>query len=678
MPACAASTGWAGNAHAAVRLIARDDRVGGGPAIEAGLEFRFAPGWHGYWRTPGDAGLPPVIDWSGSDNVSRADVAWPAPARLVVQGLQNSVYEGRVVLPVSLVLKAPGKASVINVSVGYAVCSNVCVPLQADLSLSLPAGSAAPSPEAPLIAAARAAVPGTPEAAGLVVVSTGLSKDAAGSSLIVELRSREAPFDHPDVFVEGSGAGLPGPPRVALSDGGRAARLTVGLGADDPNGRPLTLTVTDGARAAVLYVRPLEGPAEPLGDRAASWWAALASALFGGLILNLMPCVLPVLSIKLMGLVRQAGAGRRAMRASLAATALGVMSSFLALAAILIGLQQSGASLGWGIQFQQPWFLAGMASLTVLFAASLFDWVAIGLPNSLMGAAGARSRTPLVEAFLTGAFATLLATPCSAPFVGTAVGFALAQGPAEILCIFLCLGLGMALPYGAVAVVPGLVRWIPRPGPWMLVLRVVLGLLLLATAGWLLFVLWGTAGGWAAGAVTVLLLALLGLRGLAARRPGTGRRWVTVATGALVLASPALAALPEAPAGVPGTADWRTFDSAALPGLVAEGKTVLVDVTATWCLTCKVNELAALGRPEVTARLDRRDIVRMRADWSRPDPSIAAYLHRFARYGIPMDVVYGPGRPTGEPLPELLTPGLVLQAIDRASAGASPLADSDR
>ena len=171
------------------------------------------------------------------------------------------------------------------------------------------------------------------------------------------------------------------------------------------------------------------------------------------------------------------------MRASLAATALGVMSSFLALAAILIGLQQSGASLGWGIQFQQPWFLAGMASLTVLFAASLFDWVAIGLPNSLMGAAGARSRTPLVEAFLTGAFATLLATPCSAPFVGTAVGFALAQGPAEILCIFLCLGLGMALPYGAVAVVPGLVRWIPRPGPWMLVLRVVLGLLLLATAG---------------------------------------------------------------------------------------------------------------------------------------------------------------------------------------------------
>jgi suppressor for copper-sensitivity B len=279
----------------------------------------------------------------------------------------------------------------------------------------------------------------------------------------------------------------------------------------------------------------------------------------------------------------------------------------------------------------------------------------------------------MLEAFLAGVFATLLATPCSAPFVGTAVGFALARGPSEIFVIFLCLGIGMALPYWMAALFPGCVRWLPRPGPWMLVVRKFLGILLLGTGVWLIFVLWSIAGAWMAAITTVLLACLLGYRASisaavkgqiaapASRRSG----WITagLAIMPLVFSLSAVASVSQPLGG----REWQAFDLDALPGLVANGNTVLVDVTATWCLTCKINDLRVLENAEVRSRLQQLHVIRMRADWSRPNPSIANYLRRFGRYGIPFDVVYGPGRPQGEALPELLTSNALLRAIDRAS-----------
>ncbi len=332
-----------------------------------------------------------------------------------------------------------------------------------------------------------------------------------------------------------------------------------------------------------------------------------------------------------------------------------------------------------------------MAVVTVLFAASLFDWLHIGIPqwavrlseagSGLPGRDASKvSRGPAVEAFLTGAFATLLATPCSAPFVGTAVGFALARGPAEILGIFLCLGIGMGLPFFGAALVPGVARWLPRPGHWMITLRRILGVLLLGTAAWLAVILFSVGGTMATFWVVLLLAGLLALTCLTRLGGrGEGQLWPKLGIGALAIlvvvaamASPASGPLPEQAAG-----GWQRFDPAALDRLVAEGKTVLVDVSASWCLTCKVNELAALKTAEVRGRLSRADTVTMRADWSRPDPSIARYIQGFARYGIPLDVVYGPGRPNGEALPELLTADLVVDALDRASgaerrAGVAP------
>ena len=665
----AAATNWVGDSRAAVRLITATDHIAADSTLEAGLEFRFAKGWHGYWRTPGDAGIPPTVDWSASEDISGADISWPAPHRLVIEELQNSVYENDVVLPVKLHLKQAHTSVRVKASIEYAACSEICVPLQAELTLPLSTGAVGPSAESVLINSAQKQVPGSPDAAGIDVIRTRFVVTASEPTLVVDLQSKSGAFIRPDLFVEGAGNGIPPAPKVELQDAGKTARLTVRLATLPPPDRPLTLTLVDENRTAEF-----KGPAgATIPEHSSAFFAALLSALLGGLILNLMPCVLPVLSIKLFAFTRQAGGGLRDVRLGSAATASGIMISFLLLAASLVGLKRSGATLGWGIQFQQPWFLAGMAVLTILFAASFFEWLPIGLPSSIASIASKRSGGPMLEAFLAGVFATLLATPCSAPFVGTAVGFALARGPSEIFAIFLCLGIGMALPYWVAALFPGCVRWLPRPGPWMLVVRKFLGILLLGTAVWLIFVLWSIAGAWMTAITTVLLACMLGYRALISapvkgqiavdmsRRSG----WITagLAIAPLVFSLSAVASVSQPAAGP----EWQAFNLEALPGLIADGNTVLVDVTATWCLTCKVNDLRVLESAEVRSRLQQSHVIRMRADWSRPNPLIGDYLHRFGRYGIPFDVVYGPGRPQGEALPELLTTSALLHAIDRAS-----------
>ena len=669
----AAATAWVGDGRAAARLITAVEATGSDAQLDAGLQLRLAPGWHAYWRTPGDAGVPPSIDWKGSGNVAAVAVAWPAPKRLVVSGLQNAVYEGGVVLPLAVTLAHPGAAARLHAEVDYAVCANVCVPYHATLDVALPAGLATPGPEAPLIAAARARVPGNFAASGLRLVGAAVAPAKRGAVLAVRVASDGAPLRAPDVFVEGIPDSVPGQPVVTFAQGRHVATLAVpvpGLTAAKLAGRTLDLTVTDGARAAEGAAVPAAGalPA-PVGNGLPL--GIIGVALLGGLILNLMPCVLPVLSLKLLALAGYAGAGRRHGRLGLLATAGGVIGSFLLLAATLIGLKAAGSAVGWGIQFQVPWFLAAMALLTTLFAASLWDWLPINLPGGIERAVGSvRGRGRLTDAFLLGAFATLLAASCSAPFVGTAIGFALARGPADILAVFLALGVGMAAPFLAVAAAPGLVAWLPRPGRWMMRLRVVLGFALIGTAVWLLSVLAIEAGPApseiAGGALAVLLAVLAGRHYRPSLRLAGGA--AAVALAAIAVLVPALRgeAVPVRPVAA-ASGPWQRFNPASLPALVAGRHVVLVDVTAAWCLTCKVNELQVLDRAPVAERLRAPGVVAMRADWTRADPAITDYLQRFGRFGVPMDVVYGPGAPEGIALPELLTEEAVTAAFRRAA-----------
>jgi len=395
--------------------------------------------------------------------------------------------------------------------------------------------------------------------------------------------------------------------------------------------------------------------------------AILGLALVGGLILNLMPCVLPVLAIKLLGVVSKGGRSRRDVRLGFLASSAGILFTFLVLGAATVAAKAAGSAVGWGVQFQHSLFLVALALLCVLFAGNLWDLFET-LPAKVAGKIVAGDRDHgFADDFLSGVFATVLATPCLAPFLGTAIGFALAGGPVNILTVFAALGSGMALPYLLVALFPGLANRLPRPGGWMITLRRVLGFALLGTAAWLVSVLAVQAGNLAALSVGACLGALLILL-WAQRRLGGFQRAIArvslMTVGVLAFGPPSL--FP-----VRGLADqapiahglWRPFDAAQIPKLVAEGHVVLVEVTADWCITCRVNEKLVLDRAPVVTALAQHNVVAMKADWTRPSEPIASYLAGFGRYGIPFSVIYGPDAAHGISLPEILASASVMAAL---------------
>ena len=462
----AAAGAWATTERVEARLVSAVEGVGDLRTLPLGFELKLKPGWKTYWRSPGDAGLPPQLDWAQSKNIESARIAYPAPHRVTLLGLQTYGYSDHVVFPIAAEAKEPGKPLDAKVSATILVCEKICVPETFELALSVPAGPATPGAEAQIVNRFRAAVPGDGTASGLMIERVSEARVGEKAALKVELASRE-PFSKPDVFVETD-------PQLALdaptvvTEPGRASLLLPLVNPLPPGtalaGRAVTLTAVDGERSAErkLTVAPgLAGDSAP----ATSLLAMIGLALIGGLILNLMPCVLPVLSLKLFGLAKFGGAAPRAVRAGFLASAAGIVVSFLVIASALIALQAAGGAIGWGIQFQQPIFIVAMVAVLTLFACNLWGFFEIPLPGFVSaGADRVEGKSGLAGHFGTGVLATLLATPCSAPFLGTAVGFALASGPAVILAIFLALGIGVAAPYLAVAAFPKVARFVPKPG----------------------------------------------------------------------------------------------------------------------------------------------------------------------------------------------------------------------
>jgi len=690
---------WQETEQTSLRLISATETAGGAEMLRLGMHFRMKPGWKIYWRSPGDAGFPPEPNWSASHNLKTAVVHWPAPARFSVLGLETLGYENEVVLPMTVTRQDPAKPLEMAGVVRYLTCKEICIPYTADVALAVPEGPIKPSPFAHLIDRFQANVPGEGRRHGLTIEAAETAGDG-NDALVRVTASAEQPFAAPDLYLEGPPGVAFSRPAVRLGGDGRSAQLEVKVHGlkeltDAPAGslvgRPLILTLVDGNRVAErrLAASAAIGTARFDGGAAAQPIALiLALAVLGGLILNLMPCVLPVLSIKLLGVVGHGGGESRVVRTSFVASAAGILFAFAVLAAALIGLKAAGMTVGWGIQFQQPWFLIAMTLVVVAFACNLWGFFEVRLPT---WAADLGERSSHVHGlgghFLQGALATLLATPCSAPFLGTAIGFALARGAAEITAVFAALGLGLALPYLAVAAFPALATRLPRPGPWMATLRKLLGVALAATGVWLLTVLAVSIGAVAAAAVGALTAVGAVLLYLGHRQPDTaGRRaplwFAAVAVAALLvpgwLGQPASGQAPAAGA-IAGSSQaldrlWTRFDENAIAALVAQGKTVFVDVTAEWCLTCRVNKSLVLSRDAVVAALGRPDVVVMQADWTRPDAAISAYLARQQRYGIPFNAVYGPGAKTGVVLPELLTERAVLDAVGRAGGGAKAAA----
>ncbi|HTH96652.1 MAG TPA: protein-disulfide reductase DsbD domain-containing protein, partial [Stellaceae bacterium] len=463
-PAYAADVGavspWAKTPQAAVRLVAAPaTNATSGPdagTIRLGLEFDLAAGWKTYWRSPGDAGFPASIDWKGSSNVKPGPLDWPVPTRYSLQGLETFGYEGRLVLPLTAMRTDPTKPTHLSATVDFLTCATLCVPNHVDLALDLAPG-AVPAGQAPLLDHWMARVP-TGFRTDLTIISAA-SGGIGRSAFLDILVGAAPPMASPDVMIEGDGAVVSRPPQVIPQ-----SPVTAVLRLTDPSdkdgalaklsGKHIAITVVDRATLGAPTPRAVTHADVPVLHAETAAQSAnsvplsrgiLLAALLGGLILNVMPCVLPVLSLKVLGLAGLNHVDRRRRRLGFVAGAAGIVVSFMALGIVLAVAKAAGQSIGWGVQFQHPLFLSTLAAITTAFAGNLFGWFEVPMPS--LGLPASRSGEPsLLGHFVTGIFATVLATPCSAPFLGTAVGFALAGSIGDIMAVFLCLGLGFALP----------------------------------------------------------------------------------------------------------------------------------------------------------------------------------------------------------------------------------------
>tara|TARA_Y100001936_G_scaffold248598_1_gene296880 strand:- start:311 stop:2452 length:2142 start_codon:yes stop_codon:yes gene_type:complete len=675
-----AASPWWTTDHGAVRLIAASNSAGKAEKLQLGLHFKMKPGWKIYWRSPGDAGFPPRPNWTGSRNLADVKIDWPAPTRFSVTGLETLGYKKEVVLPLTLAPIQPGQPINVAAKVPYLTCEEICVPYEAKLALSLPAGPESSSPEGYLIQKFKALVPKivTPQNSLISNVSV---VGPAGSQT---LRVAAAISGNPDLLIEGPRgfrfakakvidrdsegktvlAALVSPPIKSVKSGTPT----------DLVGKDVILTLLGDTKGAIeLKTKPGAELVitEPPPVSFTTLLGIVALAVLGGLILNLMPCVLPVLSLKMLSVIGHGGEEPHIVRKGFLASAAGILVSFLILGTAAVVLKAAGQATGWGIQFQQPVFLTAMAVVVALFAANLWGLFEIRLPSFLSDrAATAGQGQGMAGHFATGAFAALLATPCSAPFLGTAVGFALARGAFEIYLIFTALGLGLALPYLLVSAFPALANRFPKPGPWMITLRKILAFALAATAAWLVTVLDTQIGRTAALTSAGLLVALVLVISFHNKVAENARKLIV--SGAVVVALVTVLVPPQfAQTNVQSNTDalWQKFDPAAISRHVSAGKTVFVDVTADWCVTCKVNKALVLDTGEIVKRLKNSNVVAMRADWTRPDPVITAFLQRFMRYGIPFNVVFGPKAPQGIVLPELLRKDVVAAALNGAREG---------
>lgn len=662
----------------ATLLSAQDGVPPGGETLSAGLSLDLGDGWKTYWRSPGEVGLPPQIDWSGSDNVADIEMLWPAPERFTAFGIENFGYHDEVVFPLKVALKDPGQPTRLQASVNLLVCSEICVPQEFSLTLALPVGTGVDSAAAEKISAFADRVPVSPDRSG--IISGRAHVDGDRQNLTIELESA-ASFDAPDVFAElGAGTAL-GKPDIRLGRGDKLlwARVPI-LRSDQSLYHDPVLTITDGTASAVTLTPVLvDAPSQPPfalaqivpGMEQVAWIALVA--FLGGLILNVMPCVLPVLSIKLSSAMKAKDRNTAATRAGFLFAASGVMAFMWLLALVLFALRQLGYAVGWGLQFQNPVFLAIMVVVLVVFCANLFGLFEFRLPEAVQRRLAVQhpGKTSGHGAdFATGFLGAVLATPCSAPFLGTAIAFALAGRGFDILVVFTALGLGLAMPYLLVAAFPGLVRVLPRPGRWMIWVKAVLGLLLLGTAIWLVWVMISVAGSVATIAVAGMSLGLVAVLSFP-EIGGTSRRTLVIA---LLIILPIVAAkqlaetkVRNGETSVAETIPWVAFDRGEIARRVSRGEVVFLDVTANWCLTCKANKSLVLEREPVLTILQSPDqVVAMQADWTRPDTRISQFLEANNRFGIPFNAVFGPSAPEGILLSEVLSPTAVMAAIDAA------------
>ena len=615
-----------------------------GTQILAGLRVDMDPGWHAYWRSPGEAGLPPEIAVSG-DNIGSGRIYLPIPERFLSAGFETLGYRRSFVIPVVASVADPSRPTVLSAKGTLYACSDICVPFPVDLSVQV--------------------APGHKDSAAASEIAGWLARSPGGGKSDVRLVS--AAMEGGDLVATFTSGRKMAAPTAFLDLGmqGFGSLKSLDLQEDDTAVARFGITSLraippDMSAARIVIYDGVSPPAETgLAVSSGSIAAILAVSFIGGLILNAMPCVFPVLAIKLLLLVT---ADRRTLRTSLMALACGVVAAFLCIGVALAALKGAGHAVGWGMQFQQHAFLAAMALVLCLFGAGTAGAFHVILPSRFATAVtSATDGEGIWKSFLQGVVVTLLATPCSAPFVGTAVSYGLSSGTEDILPVFLLMGAGMASPLVVLAMFPRLAALLPRPGRWMEHVKNATSAAMFGTSGWLIYLLYATGSG---AALTLACLAAV----LAAVAVGFSSLRLAALLAVALLVAPAMFSIPQALS--PGEPiEWNEFDKAAIERAVAEGRTVFIDITADWCLTCKVNERGVLSTREVSGLISE-NTVPFRGDWTTQDDRISGFLKEHGRYGIPFYLVIGPEARNGIVLPELLTRDAVRTAIETAKGDA--------
>jgi len=659
------------------RLVAEDLAVPPGGSITVALEEDIREGWHTYWVNPGDAGAPSEIKWTLPQGWSAGAIQWPTPKRLPVGPLMDYGYEGKLWLMQKLTVPADAKVGdtvTLKAATYWLVCKDICVPEEAALTLPIKVGPAAPDPAvAKDFAAARNLLP----VASPWKLNFALSKNLdlyANAPALAAAHPTEADFfpDKPGI-IKGAE-----PQKMGFTKDGLVLRLSPGDKASGMTGAltgVLVLKSSDGSIQALTVDAPSGPVPDAFGAGSASGeaaggitlWIAILSAFLGGIILNAMPCVLPILAMKALALAGHGGGQHREAAREGFAYSAGAILSFLAFGLVIVLLRQGGATVGWGFQLQEPIAVAGFALL--IFAVGLnlsgvFEVGSITVGDSLA------QRSGPFGAFFTGVLAVAVAAPCTAPFMAAALGFALTQSVTSAMLIFLGLGIGFALPFLILGVWPKALSFIPKPGPWMLKLKQFLAFPMYGAAAWLVWVLAQETG---ANGVAIVLAAFVifalatWLWTVTRDLSNTGRWAGTVAALLVLLVSlygiSMLRGEGAPPPATSATANAKPFTPERLASLRASGKPVFVDATAAWCITCLVNEKAVLSQPGIKTAFADRHVEYLIADWTNRNDTITKMLSENGRSGVPLYLYYAPGADKPVILPQILTESGVLDAM---------------
>jgi thiol:disulfide interchange protein DsbD len=685
--------------HLVAELVSEKPAIAPGETIHVALRQKIQKGWHTYWRNAGDSGEATRLQWTLPPGWTAGAFTWPTPRRIPLGPLVNYGYEGEVLLPMTLTAPAdakPGQATALKAQASFLVCAEICVPEDAALTLSLPVVAAPAPADARWAGPIAATLAAAPKPAGLAAVfethPTGIALAVTGAALkgadmagAYFYPFESTVIDHAKAQpIERGPDGLtltltPGP---AFQGGKSPAALAGVLSLGDKAFEISAAPGLPAAGASGLGPPPVEVKAPVGPDLGLA--AAAAFALLGGLILNLMPCVFPVLAMKAASLAGHGGGAHREARRQGLAFGAGVLVAFLTLAGLLIALKAAGSAVGWGFQLQSPPVVAALALLILAIALNLSGVFEMGASLQGMGS-GLTARNGLIGAFFTGALAVVVAAPCTAPFMGSALGWALTQPPAAALVVFAALGVGFAAPFVLVAFAPALLDRLPRPGPWMAVFRKALAFPMYGAAAWLVWVLTLQAGATAlarilAAAIVVGLAAWLA--GAAQRRAAAGKPSLALIIGAALAAAVAIFAAvgpgyADEPLGAPPTPATdkaqvvsEPYSPQRLAELRGQGRVVFVNYTAAWCVSCQVNDRVAISTMGVAQAMKAHNVAYLKADWTRKDAAIAAELAHYGRAGVPLYLVYGAGGGEAVILPSLLTEGMLVKALDAAAARA--------